>query len=517
MGGVEVAVRAGRVGDGCCVAPPLTRPARTATTRGPLMPPSFVLACLLAPAAPDHLVATALAAWDVPGAAVVVVRRDEVLLLKGFGVRDRGRPAPVTADTVFPLASCTKALTTAALASLVDDGVIGWDDPVRKHLPGFGLSDPNADALLAVRDLLCHRTGLAGHDLLWYRAPWGIDETLRRAKLLPLDYPFRGGFRYSTIPYLAAGRAMEKAGGETWEKLVRARVCDPLGMAGVTFTTPDIPKGADRAGGHKAGVDGKVGAVPWYEQKEPNPAGSANATARDVARWLSFHLADGVGPDGRRVISVKNLAETRTPHTPVRLDALGEALNPDTVQLSHALGWLVYDHRGKKVVSHGGMVDGFRVQLTLLPGENLGVAVLANLQETRMTAALANTLIDHYCGLPPRDWNGYFRKVADDEAAARKAAAAARGAARDPAAKPALEASGYAGEYRHPAYGTATVAAADGRLTLRWSSFECPLEHHAGEVFRVAGGFLEDRPVAFAVKGEAATGLTFLDQAFGRK
>jgi CubicO group peptidase (beta-lactamase class C family) len=481
------------------------------------MPPSFVLACLLAPAPAGAAVAAALKAWDVPGAAVVVVRGDDALLMKGFGVRELGRPAPVTADTVFPLASCTKALTTAALASLADDGLIGWDDPVRKHLPGFGLSDPHADALLAVRDLLCHRTGLGGHDLLWYRAPWGVDETLRRARRLPLDYPFRGGFRYSTIPFLAAGRAMEKAAGEKWEKLVRARVCDPLGMAGVTFATTDIPNGADRAGGHKADKDGKVVAVPWYEQKEPNPAGSANATARDVARWLSFHLADGVGPDGRRVISVKNLAETRAPHTPVRLDGLAEALNPDTVQLSHGLGWLVYDHRGKKVVSHGGMIDGFRVQLTLLPGENLGVAVLANLQETRMPAALTNTLIDLYAGLPPRDWNAYFRKVADGEAAAKKAAAAARAAAREPAAKPALDPAGYAGEYAHPAYGTATVTAAGGALGLRWSSFECPLEHHAGEAFRVAAGFLEDRLVTFAVKGGKAAGLTFVEQEFARK
>src|SRR5262249_27081546 len=152
------------------------------------------------------------------------------LLLKGFGVRERGRAEPITPDTVFPLASCSKAFTTTLLAMLVDDGVMDWDDPVRKHLPGFKLPDANADALLTIRDLLCHRSGIGGHDLLWYHAPWNIDETLKRAQLLPLDYPFRAGFKYSSIPFLAAGRAIEKRTGKKWEDLVRTRICEPLQM-----------------------------------------------------------------------------------------------------------------------------------------------------------------------------------------------------------------------------------------------------------------------------------------------
>lgn len=478
------------------------------------------LSVLLVPVperAAEKLAADALRAWGVPGAAVVVVRGDDTLLLKGFGVRELGRPAPVTPDTVFPLASCSKAFTTTLLAMLADDGVIGWDDPVRKHLPAFKLTDPHADALLVVRDLLCHRTGLGGHDLLWYRAPWGIDETLKRATLLPLDYPFRAGFQYSSIPFMAAGRAVEKRTGEKWEKLVRDRITEPLGMAGVTFTTTDIPKDADRAGGHRLGKDGKVGAVPWYEIREPNPAGSVNATARDLAAWLKFHLASGVNPNGTRLVSVANLDETKTPHNLVRMDELVRALNPDTVQLSHGLGWLVYDHRGKKVVSHGGMVDGFRVQITMLPGEKLGIAVLANLQETRMNAALVNSLIDLFCELPAKDWNAHFLKVAENERAEKKAATAARDKARDPDAKPTLPLAGYAGEYAHPAYGTATVAAKGGKLVVSWSGFEVPLEHFEADTFRAAGGFFDDKLVPFAVTGGKVTTLTLAGQQFKRK
>src|SRR4029078_6493007 len=134
--------------------------------------------------------------------AVVVVRGDDTLLLKGFGVRELGGSQKITPETIFPLASCSKALPTTLLAMLVDDGAMNWDDPVRKHFPGFKLADPNADALLTVRDLLCHRSGIGSHELLWYRAPWGIDETLKRAQALPLSYPFRSGFEYSSIPFL---------------------------------------------------------------------------------------------------------------------------------------------------------------------------------------------------------------------------------------------------------------------------------------------------------------------------
>ena len=118
---------------------------------------------------------------------------------------------------------------------------------------------PERERAPDVRDLLCHRSGIGGHDLLWYRAPWGIDEVVKRVQLLPLDYPFRGGYRYSSIPFLVAGRAIEKRTGEKWEKLVRTRICEPLGMTGVTFTTTEIPNGRGPRGGASTQQGGQAG------------------------------------------------------------------------------------------------------------------------------------------------------------------------------------------------------------------------------------------------------------------
>src|SRR5262245_20918521 len=159
----------------------------------------------------DEIVQEALKAWDVPGAAVVIVQDDRVLYLKGHGVRQLGGKEPVTADTIFGLASCSKAFTTLALAMLVDEGKMSWDDPVRKHVPFFRLADPLADAKVTLRDLLCHRTGVASHDLLCYRAPWNLEEQIRRIGKAEPSRSFRSAFQYQSIMFIAAGHGIGTA------------------------------------------------------------------------------------------------------------------------------------------------------------------------------------------------------------------------------------------------------------------------------------------------------------------
>jgi CubicO group peptidase (beta-lactamase class C family) len=452
------------------------------------------------PEAVDAIVADALRTFQVPGAAVAVVRRNDVLVLKGYGRRSIDANAPVTPDTIFPLASCTKQFTTTLLAMLVDEGVVGWDDPVKKLYPAFKLSDPNANELLTLRDLITHRTGLNGHDLLWYRAPWNIDHTLKQVPLLPLDYPFRGGYRYNSITFMAAGRIAEKVGKAKWEKLIQDRICEPLEMKNVYFTTKDIPKNADRALGHKLNKAGKVERMPVYEIQEPNPSGSLNMTARDLAAWLQFHITDGVAPNGNRIVSTAPLLETRTGQNLMRVEGAAKALFPETVQLSYAMGWVVNDYRGLKVTGHGGLIDGYRLQITLVPDKDLGIVVLTNLHDTRMPMAVTNSLIDLYCDLKPKEWNEYYKTLVEKEAAERKAALAARDKARDPNAKPSLPLADFAGKYEHPAYGTATVTLTNGKLSASFSSFTCPLEHFEGDNFRIPDGFFEEELAEFSVK-----------------
>ena len=457
--------------------------------------------------------ADALAAFDVPGAALVVVRGDKVIILKGYGRKNVAKTDPITPDTLFPLASCTKAFTATLLAMLVDEGKLGWDDRVSDHVPGFKIADPNADALITLRDLLCHRTGVPGNDLLWYHSPLTIDEVVSRVDKLPLTYPFRSGFDYNSIMYMAAGRAAARRGGLSWEKLVKERIAEPLGMKNLRFTTTEIPADADRATGHKRGS--KIEVMPDYPMREPNPAGSIHASARDLGEWLKFHLAGGVVA-GKRLVSEKNLKETQRPQNIIRLEGNARAMNPDTFQLSYGLGWVVSDHRGKRVHAHRGQIDGIRVQITLLPDEKLGFALLNNLHETRMNQAVTNTLIDLYCGLSPRDWNGFFLKIVADAAAARKAAIEARDKARKPDTRPSLPLAAYTGEYAHEAYGKLKVIDKDGRLSIQWNAFTCPLQHFQDDVFRVMDGYFEEKLVGFGGRAGRVMAVQFNGIVFKR-
>jgi CubicO group peptidase (beta-lactamase class C family) len=468
------------------------------------------------PATVDRIASDALAAWRVPGLAVVIARADGGELVRGYGVKKVGEPAAVTPDTVFPLASCTKAVTTALIAALADDGQLGWDDPVRKYLPAFHLSDPHADALVTLRDLLSHRTGVRGHDLLWYRAPWDQAEVLRRATRLPVDRPFRGGYEYSTVMVMAAAAAACNRAGRPWDELVRDRLTGPLGMDAVTFRTTD-PRflAADRATGHRLNKDGKPEPCDWYPTPEPNPAGSINLPPRAMVPWLRFQLNDGRHA-GRRLVSAENLRETRTPQTLLPMTASLRRQHPDTVQLAYGMGWLSYDYRGRRVVAHGGMIDGFRVHVALLPDDGVGFALFNNLHDTRMNQAVANALTDHLLGLPAKDWNAIGLAAAKADRDERAAETAARLRARRADIRPSLPLDRYAGGYTEAAYGTARVTHADGRLAVEWSSFRSPLEHWEGDVFRLTDGFLADELIEFRARPAGPDAMRFLGQVFAR-
>jgi CubicO group peptidase (beta-lactamase class C family) len=462
----------------------------------------------------DAVVRDALKAWRVPGVAVAVVRDDQVVYLKGHGLREIGADRPVTPDTVFPLASCTKGFTTTLLAMLVDDGKLRWDDSVRKHLDWFHLADPLADRDVTLRDLVTHRTGLRGHEMLWYRSPWAPEEAVRRVGLLPLDKPFRTAFQYQSTMFTAAGLAAGAAANSSWADLVRRRILDPLEMTGASLTTTDAEKAPDQATPHRIGHDGKVEVMSWYPQESPDPAGSLNASARDLTRWLRFQLAEG-RYNGRRLVSADALRETHTPQVALPIDGIDRDLNPDTNLMSYGMGWLIQDYRGKLLLSHAGAIDGFRAAILLLPKERLGIALLYNLHQSRLNLALGNSLIDLFLDLPRKDWNAYFQGVVKKEQAAARARVEKRLAQRRPNTKPSRELAAYLGNYEHPAYGKARITLEQGSLVLRWGRFRCEMEHFHYDTFTLKDEYLDGVPVTFTLGTDGAVAALSVAEPFG--
>jgi len=468
------------------------------------------------PAAVDGAARDALKTWDAPGVALAIVKPDNILLVRGYGNRELGGKAPVTADTLFPLASCTKAFTSTALAILVDDGKITWDDPVRKHLPTFHLAEANADALVSIRDLVCHRTGVGGHEFLWYRAPWSQDESIRRIGRVQPSGPFRSTFAYQTIMFMAAGKAAGRYHQDGWAGLVRERIIEPLGMTNTVLSGAEAEKKSDRARGHRPDRDGKIGVCDEYPIREPNAAGSIYSTARDLATWLQFQLGDGSWR-GRPIVSAENLAETHKPQAIIPMDATANALSPLSVQLSYAMGWVLQDYRGVPMLTHSGWIDGYRVQLTLLPGQKTGIAVLANLHGTRMNVALTNRLVDMILNAPEKDWNAYYLNLIKAEDGARAEARRERDRLRNPQSKPSLPLPAYEGDYEHPAYGVCHVKVKNGGLHWEWSTFQEALEPFRGDVFEIRNLILGDPLLLFRGDVRGVTGLKVLDVEFTKK
>jgi CubicO group peptidase (beta-lactamase class C family) len=464
----------------------------------------------------DQMAIEGLKIWNVPGASIVIVQNDKTRVLKSYGKRQAGRPEAVTPDTVFPLGSCSKSFTTTVLAMLADEGKLAWDDPVRKHLPAFHLFDPRADALVTIRDLVSHRTGVANHDPLWYHASWSQEETVRRLAFVPPSGEFRSSYYYSTPQFMAAGQAAAKYHSKGWDGLVRERILTPLGLKHTYLTSTEALKDANHAAGHWTKRPGKIEAVEWYPQPVPNPAASVYITASDLGKWLQFQLGDGTW-NGRRLVSSANLNETHKPNTLIPMSDVTKAIDPYSVQLCYAMGWVVQDYRGIKLLSHGGILDGFKVNIALLPAEQIGIGILANSHATFMNWALMNQILDFILNAPPKDWNAHYGELFQAQERAVKEAEARRGRERDTADKPSLSLQLYAGVYAHPAYGECRVECTNGELRWQWSSFQHVLEHYKHDTFEMKDDYLNDPLVEFIVENKQVHSMKFWDGVFVRK
>lgn len=455
--------------------------------------------------------------WASPGLAVVVVQPEVEPLVLGLGSCEVGQNNPITPETLFPIASCTKAFTSSLLARLVDEGCLTWTDRVQSHFPEFKLSDPDVTRQLTVEDLLAHRCGLAGHDFLWYRAPWSIEESLKKVAFVPLEARFREQYHYSSLPVMAAGRVAERITGRSWPELIREKLAKPLELEPITFTSAESARMVNRASGHRKTRVGTIEPMPAYPLREANPAGSISLTPKSLANWLRFHLSDGRSPSGERVVSAKNLQHTRQAMIAMPKDAVIGPLYPESKEIHYGLGWVKFDYQGLTVYAHGGAIDGFRCQLTFVPEKQLGLALLNNLHESKLNIALTYALLDRALGRRDApDWLDHFKKLEDSEAKQKTEWLAARNRQRVANSRPSLPLISYVGDYTHPAYGTSSITLKDGSLQWSWSSFSSPLEHYQFDVFRIQTGYFEDQLIEFGGQAGQVQRLAAVGQIFTR-
>lgn len=431
----------------------------------------------------DAYVESAMREWKVPGLALAVVRNDSVLFARGYGVAELGRPAPVDEHTLFAIASTTKAMTVAALAMLVDEGKLGWDDPVTKHLPWFELADPYVTREITVRDLLTHRVGVARHDNIWIAAPFDRTEILRRARHLPTVEGFRARYGYNNVMFIAAGEVVGQVAGTSWDDFLEGRLFGPLGMSRSTTRDAVVETRGNVAASHTE-VDGEVRAVPRRNYDNIGGAGAVFSSARDMAQWLRLHLGGGVY-GGRRILSDSVMAEMYTPQTIIRIDSATARMFPDTHFRAYGFGWNVQDYHGRKLVHHSGSINYTRTQVAMIPSEGIGVVVMANLSSSNLQVALMYRVLDALMGMDPRDWNAEYLATARRGEERSASSAGELEAARLQDTRPSLKLEQYAGTFSSPLFGDMHVRLDGEGLVLDYSpEYVADLQHWHHDTFR---------------------------------
>ena len=415
-----------------------------------------------------------------PGMAIAIVEDGKTTLARGFGLRRLDAPARVDGDTLFPIGSSSKAITVAALATLVDAGKIRWDDRVVDHLPGFQMYDPWVTREITIRDLLTHRSGLgmgAGDLLFVPRSNVSRAEAVRRVRYLKPETSFRSTFAYSNLMYVVAGQLVEAVSGQRWEDYTREHVLRAAGMRLSTTDNADNFALANRAWPH-ARMDGGLRGAGRQERLDERddlgrnaaPAGGVATSANDLARWLQLLLGAGLTAEGKRVFSADAHAQMWTPAMTMPPDEMPPELKALQPQFSnYGLGWDIVDYRGARMVWHGGAVFGFKAAVVVLPEKKVAFAIVVNSEDGELVRGLLYELADHYLGLPGADWparfEAYKASLVTQGLDALKA-----GQSNPVRAGPSVPGRALAGTYADPWYGNVEIAPAGDGLRVDFKS-----------------------------------------------
>lgn len=430
---------------------------------------------------PDSLTAyihQAFEDFELNGLSVMVIKDDQVVYDHHWGTAGFGKK--VDGESVYNIASCTKAFTGAAMAKLVKEGLIHWDDLVIGYLPDFKLKDPYISSHLTIEDLLTHRSGLGTFygDLLWYETNYTDEEVIERLQYLPMTNRFRDQFGYQNTTYIVAGEILKKVTGKTWEEYIRENFLMPLQMNETATCGNDLK---DQKVAYPM-IDGKeIG----FSMKRPHAAASLFSSTQDLSQWVRMLLNNGI-LENDTILSVQVVNDMMASR---RVKQVGGLVKMAGAQFnSYALGWNTYDHGGKKVVEHGGGMPGYISKVCLVPQENLGIIILTNTLSS-FPSALQMYILDLYLKEEAKDWAELFLGFKERGEKYEIEQLEAREASRIENTQASLPLEDYVGAYEDEMYGKATISMKDKHLHLVFEPakemFFSNMEHWHYDTFKV--------------------------------
>ena len=422
--------------------------------------------------------------WNVPGMTVGIVKNGELVFSKGYGQKEAGKYEAPDGNTLYAVASNSKAFTSAAIALLVQQGQLGWDDKVIDHLPYFQLYNDYVTQNTTIRDLLSHRVGLGtfSGDVIWYRSDLTAEEVVKRIKHLSPAYNFRAGYGYSNVMYVTAGEVIKAVSGQTWSAFIKENFLDMLGMNRSITSIKQLETTDNYATPH-ALIDGENVPIEWTNWDAVAPTGGLISSINDMAAWVIFNLNNGVW-QGDTILSQSSRNLVWTPHNNYRVDHTDDDFA--THFRAYGLGWVLADYHGRLRVGHSGGYDGMITYVQMIPDEDLGVIVLTNGMKSPIVAA-ANYIIDAYLNLPEKDYSTQMlerwekRNKQDTRIAKRKEA-------RVKNTEPSLPLEAYTGTYYEDIYGNITISKAGDDLHISFEhtpDFEATLTHWHYDIWQI--------------------------------
>ncbi|MEI7524483.1 MAG: serine hydrolase [Mariniphaga sp.] len=376
---------------------------------------------IITSAAIDSLVERTLKTFDVPGIAVAVVKDGKVIHSKGYGVRSLKTGEKVDSNTLFGIASNSKAFTSAALGILVDEKKLSWDDKVTDYIPEFKLGNPYVTEEFTVRDLLTHRSGLGlgAGDLMIF--PGNNDFTMKdiihNLRFLKPVSSFRTKFDYDNLLYIVAGEVITRVSGMSWEDFIETRIMNPLKMTASVSTFSRLKNPSNVIDPH-APVNGKVAVVSRDFSEVFNAAAGIYSNLKDMSKWIIMQMNHGKYGEGENLRLFSNEVH-REMWSLQTIIPVQDSTMYNTHFSGYGLGWFLSDVRGFKQVSHTGGLEGIVTQVTLIPEMKLGIIVLTNQQSGAAFTAITNTIKDSYFGI-----KGIDRVKQNSESTAKRQAKA---------------------------------------------------------------------------------------------
>lgn len=445
---------------------------------------SLCYASLFAQQLPENLdewVEASRQDWKIPGMAVGIVKDGKVVYAQGFGEKQLGSGEKVDANTIFSIASVSKNITAAALGILVDEGKMDWEDKITQHIPWFQFKDAWITQELTIKDALTHRVGLGRvlGNRLQFMTNSSRDDILYQLRYMDFEKPFRSDFVYNNVMYSLAGQVIEYTDGNTWDAFLKERLFEPLGMTSTTTSITQLEKTDNQAYPHQE-IDGKVVPIAKRNWDNAGPAGGVNASINDLNKWMLMQLGTPGEYEGKTIISTKQMNEI---HKPQMVSSQAKA---SSAQSTYGYGWNITDHKGKRVITHGGATDGFNTSMYLMPELELGIIVVGNLFNS-LGNAVAYQVMDAYLGETKTDWNEHY--LSNYKKSYKKASDARKkiDEARIKKTKPSLALDAYVGVYHSLAYGKVEVKKVGKNLEMHfWDTdgLEATLEHWHFDTFR---------------------------------